>query len=189
VNTTAVLRAIGGTCRQLRRLCCTGNYKLDARFASSLAAVLTNSSQFRSVRLSCHSVFHCVGTPVPQVLVNALAQCRSLEELALGCYNVTDLQMLPILASTRYLDRCVVPVATELSDAFLSALAQHCRNLSHLNVSRSTHLTEGALVQLTQRCPRLTDLVVHYNSMSSATAAALNCSKRLYALTVTTVTS
>jgi hypothetical protein len=189
VNTSAVLRAIGGTCRQLRRLCCTGNYKMDVRFANSLALVLTNNSQFRSVRLSCHSVSRCVGTRMPQILVDALAQCRTLEELALGCYNVADLQMQAIVASTRYLNCCVVPVATELRDVFLSALAQHCRHLSQLNVSRSTHLTEGALVQLTQRCPRLTDLVVHCNSMSSATAAALNCSKRLYALTVTTVTS
>jgi hypothetical protein len=189
VNTSAVLRAIGGTCRQLRRLCCTGNYKINERFASSLALVLTHNSQFRSVRLSCHSVFHCVGTPMPQILVNVLAQCRNLEELTVGCYNVADLQMQAIVASTRYLNCCVVPVATELRDVFLSALAQHCRHLFHLNVSRSTRLTEAALVQVTQRCPRLTDLVVHCNSMSSATAAALNCSKRLYALTVTTVTS
>jgi hypothetical protein len=35
---------------------------------------------------------------MPQVLVDALAQCRNLEELAVGCYNVADIQMQAIVA-------------------------------------------------------------------------------------------
>jgi Leucine-rich repeat (LRR) protein len=178
---SAVLHAVAGTCRQLRKLTCDGSYVADLNFAAAVAAVLTNNSRIASVELSSH---HLPVTPMPQVLADALATCRSLRYFVLESYNVTDNQMLPIIASLRWLKFLTLYAATGLTDVFLAALARHCHDLSWLRVTSSALLTESGLLELIKRCPKLTELGVHRNNMSAATAAALNAGRRLYKLEV-----
>jgi hypothetical protein len=180
---TAVLHAIACRCQQLGSVTWNGVCPSSASSATALAAVLTRNNRVTSVWLNgCRG--DVIVTLIPQALADALAQCRAVQILVVERFNITDSQMLPIVASMRDIRHCNVARATGLSDAFLTALAEHCPDLSCLCVSSCYQLTEPALVQLTQRCRRLTFLAVHWQSMSTATAAALTASKRLYKLQV-----
>jgi hypothetical protein len=92
--------------------------------------------------------------------------------------------MLAIIVSANDLERCAVGKCPGLTDAFLSALAEHCPHLSWLCVSKCPQFTEPALVQLAQRCRKLSNLDVHRKSVSIATVTVLRGWKRLYKLEI-----
>jgi hypothetical protein len=104
VHISGVLQAVAVTCTQLRELSCNGGYITDLNFASALAAVLTNSTYFTYLYLGNDYEHTLIGTPMPQVLADALAQCRTLQRLEIECYDVTDSHMLPAIASLCWLD-------------------------------------------------------------------------------------
>jgi hypothetical protein len=183
-DVSAVLDAVAATCTELREWSCSGKYMADHRFASALAAVIIHNTRISSVRLAGDGRCFMGVTIMPQVLVNALAQCQSLRYCTIECYNVTDSQMLSIIVSARGLERCAVGKCPGLTDVFLSALAEHCRHLSWLCVSKCPQFTEPALVQLAQRCRKLTNLGVHRKSVSIATVTVLRGWKRLYKLDI-----
>jgi hypothetical protein len=182
VDVSAVLRAAAVTCRQLRKLSCNGPYNTDLHFATALAAVITTSIHLNYLDLEYEGT--TTVAPMPQVLADAFIYNRRWVWLAIGCYNVAECQLLPIVASLRWLVIFTLPKAADLTDAFLSALAQHCRDLAWLRVNNSALLTEGALLQLIQRCRKLSHLEVHRRSMSTTTVDALAAARRLYKLEV-----
>jgi hypothetical protein len=184
MNISGVLRALANSCRYLHWLTCTGQYTTDDSFAAAVATVVTSNAHFSFLNTKQGERNGTTVAPMPQVLADALALCRHLVWLEIECYSLTNRQTAPMVASLRWLVIFTLPKAADLTDAFLSALAQHCRDLAWLRVINSALLTEGALLQLIQRCPKLSYLDVHPRSMSAATAAALNAAKRLYKLTV-----
>jgi hypothetical protein len=183
-DVSAVLDAVAATCTELRDCSCCGKYMADHHFASALAAVLIRNARVSSVRLTGYGRCFMGVINMPQVLVNALAQCQSLRYYTIECYNITDSQMLAIVVSARALERCAVGKCPGLTDAFLSALAEHCRHLSWLRVSKCPQFTEFALVQLAQRCRKLSNLDVHCKSLPFATVAVLRGWKRLNKLAI-----
>jgi hypothetical protein len=93
--------------------------------------------------------------------------------------------MVLAIASLRWLDIVALPAAIGLTDAFLCALAQNCRDLSCLGIHSSAQVTKAGLIQLTERCRRLSHREVHRSSMTTATANALTGRKKMYKLEVT----
>jgi hypothetical protein len=182
VDIGAVLQALADTCRQLREVSCHGNYMVDIRFATALATILSSNRGITSLWLTDYGREEAIYTPMPPVLAKALVQCCNMQVLTIDCYNVTDHQMLPVLASMRRLSDCVIAATTKLSDAFFLALTQHCRDLAALNVLRCTGYTEAALVQLIRRSHKFCSVAVHRSCMTHATEAALSAEKRLYKL-------
>jgi hypothetical protein len=77
-DVSAVLDAVAATCTELRDCSCCGKYMADHRFASALAAVLIRNARVSSVRLTGYGRCFMGVINMPQVLVNALAQCHSL---------------------------------------------------------------------------------------------------------------
>jgi hypothetical protein len=138
-------------------------------FASASAAVLTSSVHLERLDL-CEN--GSATAPMPKSLADALVQCRSLQCLVVDCYSIDDSQMLPIVASVRWLKFCFVSGATGLTDAFLTALSEHCRDLAWLHVNNSALLTASGLRKLIKRCPRLCYLEVHPDSLSPTAATA-----------------
>jgi hypothetical protein len=182
VDVSAVLRAVAVTCRQLRKLSCNGPYNTDLHFATALAAVITTSIHLNYLDLEYEGT--TTVAPMPQVLADAFTHSRRWVWLAIECYNVAECQLLPVVISLRWLVIFTLPKAADLTDAFLSALAQHCRDLAWLRVNSSALLTEGALLQLIQCCRKLSHLEVQRRSMSATTADALAAARRLYKLEV-----
>jgi hypothetical protein len=182
LDVSAVLRAVTVTCRQLRKLSCTGPYNTDVHFATALAAVITNCIHLSHLDLKYEGT--TTVAPMPQVLADAFTHSRRWVWLAIECYNVAECQLLPVVISLRWLVIFTLPKAADLTDAFLSALAQHCRDLAWLRVNSSALLTEPGLLQLMQRCRKLSHLELHRRSMSATTADALAAARRLYKLKV-----
>jgi hypothetical protein len=75
VDINAVLRAMAVSCRQLRKVLCSGHYMTDS-FASALAAVLTSNVHLERLDLSGNG---SATAPMPKALADALVQCRSLQ--------------------------------------------------------------------------------------------------------------
>jgi hypothetical protein len=179
-NSAAVVVDIGAVLQAL--VSCHGNYMVDIRFATALATILRSNRGITSLWLTDYGREEAIYTPIPAVLAKALVQCCNMQVLTIDCYNVTDHQMLPVLASMRRLSDCVIAATTKLSDAFFLTLTQHCRDLAALNVLRCTGYTEAALVQLIRRSHKFSSVAVHRSCLSHATEAALSAEKRLYKL-------
>jgi hypothetical protein len=126
---------------------CNGGYITDVNFVSALGAVLTNCIHLHDLHLANDNNGDTLAViPMPQLLANAFAHCRNLRWLEIECYDVSDSQMVPAIASLCWLDIVALPAATGLTDAFLCALAQNCRDLSCLGIHSSAQVTEAALV-------------------------------------------
>jgi hypothetical protein len=180
VDINAVLRAMAVSCRQLRKVLCRAHYMTDS-FASALAAVLTSNVRLERLDLCRNG---SATAPMPKALADAFVLCRSLQCLVVDCSRIDDSQMLPIVASVRWVKFCPVSGATGLTDAFFTALSEHCRDLAWLHVNNSALLTASGLRKLIKRCPRLYYLEVHPDSMSPVTAVELSTEKRLYKIDV-----
>jgi hypothetical protein len=179
-DVSSVLHSAADTCVQLQELRCHNLQPLNNRFSTALRAVLTNCKSLHDLRLNAQRP--ALGVGMPRRLAEALASCHTLRSCTLGCYKLTDEQILLLAPSLPGLVSLEVAVSTALTDASILSIAQYCRKLWWLNVSGITHFTAEALERLTQRCRRLCYLYVHRHCMSAATAATLCAEDRLESL-------
>lgn len=151
---------------------------------SVVAAELLTHRAMQRVTLYGGESFRVLQLPVGLSDALASAEHGRLLSLRVCGFSVTDQQLLPIIRSNPRLETLQLPKATTLTDATVSAIAEHCRNLKDLNVHQAHKLTEAALVRLFQRCHRLTTMYVSDRAMSLATAAALCAEDRIWPVCV-----
>jgi hypothetical protein len=179
-DVSSVLLSVADTCVQLQELRCHNLQPVNNTFSTALRAVLTKCKSLHHLRLNVQ--WPALGVAMPRRLAEALANCHTLRSCTLGCYKLTDEQILLLAPSLPGLVSLEVAVSTALTDASILSIAQYCRKLWWLNVSGSTHITVEVLERLTQRCRRLCYLYVHRHCMSAATAATLCAEDRLESL-------
>jgi ribonuclease HIII len=101
------------------------------------------------------------------------------------CSNLTDAAVVAVAEHCAGLTSLSVAGCKNLTDAAVVAVAEHCGGLTSLNVSYCKNLTDAAVVAVAEHCAGLTSLDVRSLETFSGGASSLETYKEILAGTLT----
>lgn len=85
-------------------------------------------------------------------------ECRNLETFSIEGCKIERSSIHFFLLRNPKLLHLNMPSMSQVSNATLKVIAQHCRNLELLNINWCTNCDNKGLIRIIQNCPNLTDL-------------------------------